>query len=117
MAAPLRFGVEFEFHGITLTFIENGTGNTSWWANGGGQWEDSMIAHNPVLVPVDQSNGFPNWEAEWGFKAVGDDFNGMNITQGAVNRVIGSCVLELATPAMPVDNTQYVSDQRYSVTF
>ncbi|KAL9110638.1 MAG: hypothetical protein Q9227_004815 [Pyrenula ochraceoflavens] len=114
--SPLRFGLELEMHGITLTFRRRDNGDFWAPAANGQQQEDTMIAVEPILVPLQPGNGFVDpvtqriiWESNWGFRAVGDAHGLMTVRpQGQNAREAGCCLIELATAARPVDDHDYV---------
>ena len=117
MATDLRFGLELEMHGIVMTFRQQGSPNTFWPPPADDDWDSSMIGLEPILVPgipTDQftnPDGGMNWESNWGFRAVGDALGVVTIRQPDFPAVenAGSCILELATAAAPVDDFNYVS--------
>jgi hypothetical protein len=120
MAAPLSVGLELEMHAIRLTFRQRGTDNYWPTVDAPALLADTLIGKESILEPMDPGNGFINpnpphnviWESNWGFRAVGDAFAAFQVTPGGLAaRQAGSCVLELATAASPVNDVGYVSAQ------
>lgn len=114
--SPLRVGLELEMHTIRLTF-RHSTGN--FW-DPEADLRHTLIGKKAILVPTNQDDGFINpddpqkvlWEKDWGFRAVGDAFGSTTINpEGRGPIQVGSCILELATAARPVDDVTYVGCQ------
>ena len=127
----LRFGLELEMHGIYFTFKREDSfvfwDPTPSAALRERHIEDTMIAQESILVPLNPplapnppflnaATQKVNWENEWGFRVVGDSHATATIKPvGGVPSTAGSCILELATAAAPVNSYNYVSEQHSTV--
>ena len=88
-----------------------------WTVPAGTDTQNTMIGHNPILIPLDDAGYFGagnsiNWESDWGFRAVGDRFAPAAFNVAGVQSQGGSCVLELATAANAVEDWGYWTSVR-----